>query len=56
MPSIWRKINNGEYEKYFVLIESLLEIVERVLPEEFLESITGEKFYVTQSGSLFSQI
>jgi hypothetical protein len=53
-PSIWRSILNGEMQKYRVMIEQLLDIVERVAPEEFLKKITGKEVRVVISGSIYS--
>jgi hypothetical protein len=36
-----------------VLIEAFLAVVERVLPEQFLEAITGQRVFVKQPGAFF---
>ncbi|MDE2419696.1 MAG: hypothetical protein KGO49_00745 [Gammaproteobacteria bacterium] len=52
-PSIWRRIQEGDFDHYRVIIETFLTIVERVLPEQFLEKITGQKVFAKQPGSMF---
>ena len=36
-----------------VLIEAFLAVVERVLPEQFLETITGQRVFAKQPGALY---
>jgi hypothetical protein len=36
-----------------VLIEAFLAVVERVLPEQFLETVTGQAIFARQPGSFF---
>jgi hypothetical protein len=36
-----------------VLIEAFLAIVERVLPEQFLEKVTAQRVFAKQPGSFF---
>lgn len=52
-PSVWRRVQEGDLDHMRVLIEAFLSVVERVLPEQFLKSITGSRIYVAQPGSLF---
>jgi len=52
-PSIWRRIQEGDFDQYRVIIETFLTVVERVLPEQFLEIITGQKVFAKQPGSIF---
>jgi hypothetical protein len=53
-PSLWRRIQEGDLDHLRALIEAFLAAVERILPEQFLESITGERMSVAQPGSFFS--
>ena len=53
-PSLWRRIQEGDLDHLRALIEAFLAAVERILPEQFLKSITGERMSVAQPGSLFS--
>lgn len=50
-PSIWRQIQEGDLDHVRVLIEAFLAVVERVLPEQFLAIITGERISARQPGS-----
>jgi hypothetical protein len=50
-PSVWRRVQEGDLDHMRVLIEAFLAVVERVLPEQFLEKITGERVYAKQPGS-----
>jgi hypothetical protein len=52
-PSVWRRVQEGDLDQMRVLIEAFLAIVERVLPHEFLEKITGQKFIVKEPGSFY---
>lgn len=53
-PSLWRRVQEGDLDHLRVLTEAFLAIVSRVLPEEFLASITGQPVSVHQPGSFFS--
>lgn len=53
-PSLWRQIREGELDHFRALIETFLSEVERILPEQFLEKITGQSISVYQPGSFFS--
>jgi hypothetical protein len=52
-PSVWRRVQEGDLDQMRVLIEAFLAIVERVLPHEFLEKITGQKIIVKELGSFY---
>jgi hypothetical protein len=52
-PSIWRRVQEGDLDHMRVLIEALLAIVERVLPEQFLEKVTAQRVFAKQPGSFF---
>jgi hypothetical protein len=51
MPSAWRRIEDGDENQYLALVKAALSVWERLLPEEFLESIAGEQVYTAQPGS-----
>lgn len=52
-PSIWRRIQSGDLDHFRALIEVLLSAIERILPEQFLERISGQPLAVHQPGSFF---
>ena len=49
-PSVWRRIQEGDEDHLRVLVEAFLVVVERVLPQHFLESVTGERVLARQGG------
>lgn len=53
-PSIWRRVQEGDLDHVRVLVEAFLAVVERVLPEEFLATVTGQPVVTAQPGSLFA--
>ena len=53
MPSAWRRIEGGDEDKYLALVKAALAVWERVLPQQFLESIAGETVTATQPGGWF---
>lgn len=53
MPSAWRRVEGGDWDQHLALIATSVRIFERLLPEQFLESITGEKVNTRQPGSFF---
>jgi hypothetical protein len=52
-PGIWRRVQEGDLDHMRVLIEAFLAVVERVLPEQFLETVTGQRIFAKQPGSFF---
>lgn len=52
-PSLWRRVQEGDLDNMRVLIEAFLAVVERVLPEQFLAKISGQKVFAKQPGSFF---
>jgi len=52
-PSVWRRVQEGDLDHLRVLIEAFLAVVERVLPEQFLEQVTGQRVFARQPGSLW---
>lgn len=53
MPSAWRRIEGGDEDHYLALVKAALAVWERILPEQFLESIAGEIIHTSQPGSFF---
>ena len=52
-PSVWRRVQEGDLDHMRVLIEAFLAAAERILPEQFLEQVTGKRLFVKQPGSFF---
>ena len=52
LPSAWRRIEGGDEDQYLALVQASLAVWERLLPEQFLESIAGETVRTRQPGSL----
>ena len=50
-PSIWRRVQDGDLDHFRVLIEAFLVVAERILPEQFLETVSGQRVYAKQPGS-----
>jgi hypothetical protein len=50
MPSSWRRVEGGDWDEHLALIKNALGVFERLLPEEFLESIIGERISANQPG------
>lgn len=50
MPSAWRRVEGGDEDQYLALIKASLRVWERVLPEQFLQSIVGETILSGQPG------
>ena len=51
MPRAWRSIEGGDQDHYLALVQESLAVWERILPEHFLETITGETVRTAQPGS-----
>ena len=54
MPRAWRRIEGGDHDHYFALVQTSLAVWERLLPEHFLESIAAETVRTAQPGSFFA--
>jgi hypothetical protein len=54
MPSVWRRVEGGDWDEHLSLVKSALGVFERTLPEQFLESIIGERIHASQPGSFGS--
>lgn len=52
-PSVWRRVQEGDLDHLRVLTEAFLAVVERVLPEQFLEQVTGQRIFAKQPGALW---
>ncbi len=52
-PSVWRRVQEGDLDHLRVLIEAFLAVVERVLPEQFLEKVSGQRVFAKQPGALW---
>lgn len=50
-PSVWRRVQEGDQDHLRVLVEAYLAVVERVLPEQFLERITAQRVFAKQPGA-----
>lgn len=50
-PSIWRRVQEGDLDHMRVLIEAFLTVAERILPEEFLEQVSGQRIIAKQPNS-----
>ena len=54
MPSAWRRIEGGDQDHHLALVKASLAVWERLLPEHFLENITGETVRTAQPGSWYA--
>ena len=52
-PSVWRRVQEGDLDHMRVIIEAFLAVIERVLPEQFLATVTGQQIVAKHSGSVF---
>ena len=43
MPSTWRRVEGGDLDQYLTIVKTALSIYERSLPQQYLETITGER-------------
>lgn len=50
-PSVWRRVQEGDHDHLRVLVEAYLAVIERVLPEQFLERITAQRVFAKQPGA-----
>lgn len=49
-PNLWRRMQIGEWDKYYPVFQQFALVVEKILPNIFYEKITGQKLYVHQAG------
>lgn len=52
-PSIWRRVQHGDLDHLRVLVEAYPAVVERKLPEQFLEQVLGQRVFAKLTGSLY---
>ncbi|KTT57308.1 hypothetical protein NS337_01350 [Pseudomonas oryzihabitans] len=52
MPSAWRRVEGGDWDQHLSVMRAVLDIFERILPQQFLESISGERVHTSLPGSL----
>lgn len=52
-PSIWRRVQHGDLDHFRVLVEAYLAVVERILPEQFLEQVLGQRVHAKLTGSFY---
>jgi len=52
-PSIWRRVQEGDLDHMRLIIEAFLAVVERILPEEFLATVTGLTIMAKRPDSFF---
>lgn len=52
-PSVWRRVQEGDLDHMRVIIEAFLAVVARILPEQFLAKVTGQRIVAKHSGSFF---
>jgi hypothetical protein len=53
MPRTWRRVEGGDLDQHLALVRTAIGVFERILPQEFLESITGERIVAAQPGSFW---
>lgn len=52
MPGSWRRVEGGDWDQHLSVMRATLDVFERLLPQEFLESITNERILTSLPGSL----
>jgi len=52
-PSVWRRVQEGDLDHFRTITEVFLDVAERVLPQRFLQAITGRGVYARLPGGLF---
>ncbi len=48
-PNIWRRMQFGEFDKYYAVCIQFANIIEKVLPHIFYEYISGQNLYISSS-------
>lgn len=51
MPGSWRRVEGGDWDQHLSVMRATLDVFERLLPQEFLESITNERIHTSLPGS-----
>ena len=54
MPGTWQRVEGGDQDHYLALLQASMAVWERLVPEQFLQSITGETVRTVQPGSFFA--
>ena len=49
-PSLWRRIQDGDLDHLRALIDAFIAVVERILPQAFLETVVGQPVFARQPG------
>jgi hypothetical protein len=52
MPGAWRRVEGGDWDQHLSVMRAVLDVLERILPQQFLESISGERVHTSMPGSL----
>lgn len=50
-PSLWRKIQQGDWDGYAAVFDQFAMVIERVIPHIFYEIITGKKINIKMPGT-----
>lgn len=53
MPRTWRRVEGGDLDQRLALVKTAIGVFERLLPEEFLEEIIGERIVAGLPGGFF---
>ena len=48
IPSLWRRIQDGDLDHLRALIDAFIAVVERILPQAFLETVVGQPVFARQ--------
>ena len=51
-PSLWRRIQDGDLDHLRALIDAFIAVVERILPQAFLETVVGQPVFARQPAGL----
>lgn len=52
-PSVWRRVQEGDLDHFRTITEVFLDVAQRVLPQRFLQTITGRGVRTRLPGGLF---
>ena len=48
-PNIWRRMQFGEYDKYYAVCMQFANIIEKILPHIFYEYVSGQDLHISSS-------
>lgn len=48
-PNLWRRMQDGEWDKYYTVCLQFAMIVEKVLPHIFYEKLSGQRLHISSS-------